>query len=229
VLDWAKARGHREGDNPAAWTIIGKVLPARGGPKHHPALPYKDMPAFMTELRAEASVAARALEFLVYTASRSQEVLKARWGEFDLAVGVWTVPAERMKMRKEHRGPLAPSVLELLRGLFTESNNDFVFLGTQVGKPLGHTTLSALLKRMGREVTVHGMRSAFRDWAGETTAFPPDVCEAALAHIKGKTERAYQRGDLFERRRTLMTAWAKFCALPSTTAGGDSLPCGGAR
>jgi integrase len=215
VLDWAKARGHRQGDNPAAWAIIGKVLPARGGPKHHPALPYRDMPAFMTELRAQVGVASRALEFLVYTASRSQEVLKAHWSEFDLACGVWTVPAQRMKMRKEHRVPLAPVVVELLRGLYTESDNDFVFLGTQAGKPLGHTTLSALLKRMGNEVTVHGMRSAFRDWAGETTAFPQDVCEAALAHIKGKTERAYQRGDLFDRRRTLMTAWAQFCASPS--------------
>jgi integrase len=184
----------------------------------------------MTELRAREAIAARALEFLVYTASRSQEVLKARWSELDLAFGVWTVPGERMKMRKEHRVPLAPPAVELLRSLHTESDNDFVFLGTQAGKPLGHTTLSALLKRMGRDVTVHGMRSAFRDWAGETTVFPHDVCEAALAHIKGKTERAYQRGDLFDRRRALMTAWAQFCASPSTgKTGCDVITVQGAR
>jgi integrase len=228
VLDWAKGRGHRQGDNPAAWAIIGKVLPARGRPKHYPALPYRDIPAFMVDLQGQAGVAARALQFLVYTASRSQEVLKSHWSEFDLASRVWTVPAQRMKMRKDHRVPLAPPVVELLRGLYTESNNDFVFLGTQAGMPLGHTTLSALLKRMGHEVTVHGMRSSFRDWAGESTAFPHDVCEAALAHIKGKTERAYQRGDLFTRRAALMTAWAQFCMTPTAKAGGDVVTLRGA-
>jgi integrase len=216
VLDWAKARGHRAGDNPAAWEVIGKVLPARGGPKHHAALPYTDIPAFMASLTKRGSVAAKAMAFAVLTAARSQEVLKARWSEVDLDTGVWTVPAERMKMRKEHRVPLSPSVIELLRGLYHEDGRDsgYLFIGARPGRPLGHTTLQQLLKRMNQSTTVHGFRSSFRDWAGEHTAFPHDVCEAALAHVKGKTERAYQRGDLFSKRRALMTAWASFAASP---------------
>ena len=217
VLDWAKGRGHRHGDNPAAWSIIGKVLPARTIGKQHAALPYKDLPTFMRELRAQQGVAARALEFLIYTAARSQEVIRARWSEIDLEAGIWTVPAERMKARKEHRVPLAPEAVSLLRDLPREGDNDFVFIGAQAGKPLGLTTVAAQLKRMGFTVTVHGFRSAFRDWAGECTAFSHDVCEAAIAHIRGdKSVRAYARGDLFERRRALMTAWATYCAAPAT-------------
>ena len=212
VLDWAKARGHRAGDNPAAWEVIGKVLPARGGPEHHAALPYTDIPAFMASLEQRGGVAAKALAFAVLTAARSQEVLKARWSEVDLDEGVWTVRAERMKMRREHRVPLSAPAIELLRSLYGEDNGDdgYLFIGTQPGRPLGHTTLQQLLKRMNQPSTVHGFRSSFRDWAGERTAFPHDVCEAALAHVKGKTERAYQRGDLFSKRRALMTAWARF-------------------
>ena len=206
VLDWAKARGHRTGDNPAAWEVIGKVLPARGGSKHHAALPYADIPAFMASLEESGGVAAKALAFTVLTAARSQEVLKARWSEVDLDAGIWTVPAERMKMRPEHRVPLSPPAIELLRGLYHEDDGDdgYLFIGRQPGRPLGHTTLQQLLRRMHRPTTVHGLRSSFRDWAGERTAFPHDVCEAALARIKGKTERAYQRGDLFSKRRELM-------------------------
>jgi integrase len=216
VLDWAKARGHRTGDNPAAWEVIGKVLPARGGPKHHAALPYADIPAFMASLRERAGVAAKALAFAVLTAGRSQEVLKARWGEVDLDARVWTVPAERMKMRREHRVPLSAPAIELLRSLYHENDGDdgYLFIGTQPGRPLGHTTLQHLLKRMHQPTTVHGFRSSFRDWTGERTGFPHDVCEAALAHIKGKTERAYQRGDLFSKRRNLMEAWTKFATTP---------------
>jgi integrase len=218
VLDWAKARGYRQGDNPAAWDIIGKVLPARGPTQHHTALPYRDVPAFMVALRERHGVAARALEFLIYTASRSQEVLKARWSEIDLDAGTWLIPGERMKARKPHRVPLAPQAVELLRGLYTESGSDFIFIGTQAGNPLAHSTLQMLLRRMEQPVTVHGFRSAFRDWAGETTAFPHDVCEAALAHVRGdQTIRAYARGDLFDKRRKLMAAWATYCSAPSRT------------
>jgi len=220
ILDWAKVRGYRQGDNPAQWALIKQALPEeRGTQQHHAALPYKDIPAFMTELLAEQGSAARALEFLVLTASRSQEVLKARWSEFDLDGATWTIPAERMKSRKEHRVPLSPEAVTLLRGLPVEDGNAHAFLGRDAGQPLGHTTLSQLLnRRMDRDVTVHGFRSAFRDWAGERTAFPPDVCEAALAHIRGKTERAYQRADLFDKRRALMNAWSAYCSGPSTTA-----------
>lgn len=228
VLDWAKARGHRTGDNPAAWEIIGKVLPARGGPKHHAALPYTEIPAFMASLEERGGVAAKALAFAVLTAARSQEVLKARWSEVDLDAGIWTVPAERMKMRREHRVPLSPPAIELLRSLYHEGNGDgwYLFVGTQADRPLCHTTLQQLLKRMHQPTTVHGFRSSFRDWAGERTGFPHDVCEAALAHIKGKTERAYQRGDLFSKRRKLMEAWGKFAAAPPAKqeAGGDLVP-----
>ena len=218
VLDWAKARGHRSGDNPASWDVIGKVLPVRNAKQHHAAIAYKDIPGFMAALRAHDGTAARALEFLILTASRSQEVLKARWkSEFDLDAGVWNVPAERMKARKPHRVPLAPRVVDLLRGLYTEPNSDLVFLGTQPGKPLAHTSLSRVLERMGVDVTVHGMRSSFRDWAGETTSFPHDVCEAALAHVRGdQSVQAYARGDLFDKRRKLMEAWGKYCASGAT-------------
>jgi integrase len=213
VLDWAKARGHRTSDNPAAWEVIGKVLPARGSPKHHTALPYTEIPAFMANLEERGGVPAKALAFAVLTAARTQEVLRARWSEVDLDAGVWNVPAERMKMRREHRVPLAAATIELLRGLYREGSSDdgYLFIGAHPGRPLGYTTLQQLLKRMRQPTTVHGLRSSFRDWAGEQTAFPHDVCEAALAHVKGKTERAYQRSDLFVKRRQLMGAWAKFC------------------
>jgi integrase len=234
VLDWAKARGRRTGDNPAAWDIIGKVLPARGGPKHHAALPYKDIPAFIAALRERQGVAARALEFTILCAARSQEVLRARWCEFDLNASsgaIWTVPPERMKMRRLHRVPLSSAAVELLRALPREGDGDgFVFIGAQAGKPLGHSTLQMLLKRMHEAATPHGFRSTFRDWAGERTAFPHDVCEAALAHSKDKTERAYQRADLFDKRRQLMAAWAKFCAssAPKNQAERDVLVLRGA-
>ena len=130
-----------------------------------------------------------------------------------------------MKARKPHRVPLAPEVVDLLRGLYTESENDFVFIGTQAGKPLAHTALALVLKRLGQPVTVHGFRSAFRDWAGETTAFPHDVCEAALAHVRGdQTIRAYARGDLFAKRRALMMAWSKFCTTPLAKASAEVVP-----
>jgi integrase len=182
----------------------------------------------MARLQERGGVAAKALAFAVLTAARSQEVLKARWSEVDLDDGVWTVPAERMKMRREHRVPLSAVTVELLRNLYHEDKGDdgYLFIGTQPGRPLGHTTLQQLLKRMHQPTTVHGFRSSFRDWAGERTGFPHDVCEAALAHIKGKTERAYQRGDLFSKRRKLMEAWGRFAAAPPAKqeTGGDLVP-----
>jgi integrase len=211
VLDWAKARQYREGDNPAAWAVIGKVLPAHKADNHHAALDGKLIPAFMQALRGRGGSAARALEFLIYTASRSQEAIEARWDEIDLAAGIWTVPAARMKMRKEHRVPLAPQVIELLHALPREDDG-CVFLGAQAGRSVSHSLVSTTLKELAPDITLHGFRSSFRDWAGERTAFPHDVCEAALAHIKGKTERAYQRGDLFAKRRKLMSAWSEYCS-----------------
>jgi integrase len=222
ILDWCKARQLRAGDNPAALSIIGKVLPGRTDAKHHAAMDFKAVPAFMQTLRSTEGVAPRALEFLVLTAARSQEVLKARWSEIDLDEGVWTVPPERMKMKREHRVPLAPEVVALLRGLYREGDgtDGFVFIGTQAGQPLGHTTMAMLLKRLGQNVTVHGFRSSFRDWAGERTAYAHDICEAALAHVKGKVERAYARGDLFDKRRRLMRDWARYCST-TPSAGSD--------
>jgi integrase len=184
ILDWAKARGYRTGDNPAAWSIIGKVLPARDAQQPH-------TPDLMRELRQRPGSDTRALEFLIYTAARSQEVLKARWSEIDFdAPGgpIWTVPAMRMKMRKEHRVPLSPEAVELLRSLPREGGPDgYLFVGPSPGKPLGMPALRGVLERLGRDVTVHGMRSAFRDWAGERTAFAHEVCEAALATSKAKS------------------------------------------
>jgi integrase len=220
VLDWCKARQLIVGDNPAAKKVIGKVLPARGPQQHHAAMDYKSIPKFMAELRAREGSAARALEFLILAAARSQEVIGARWSEIDLDDGVWTVPAERMKMGREHRVPLSDAMIELLRGLPREG--DYIFIGAQVavrisggqaGKPMGHSTMAHLLKRMKVDVTVHGFRSSFRDWAGDVTSFAREICEAALAHTKGKVEAAYARGDQFDKRRRLMKAWSKYCAV----------------
>jgi integrase len=221
VLDWATARGYRSGDNPAAWKTIGKVLPPKSKTKieHHPALPYDQLPAFMAELRQREGTAASALIFTILTAARSGEVLGARWPEIDLEKGVWTVPAGRMKASREHRVPLSQAAVKLLRDLPTEQGNDFVFVGPRAGG-LSDPSMAALLGRMGRaDVTVHGFRSCFRDWAAEQTAFPHDVVEMALAHTVGsKVEVAYKRTDLFEKRRKLMAAWATFCASPPARA-----------
>jgi integrase len=231
ILDWAKARGHRSGENPAAWSIIKNVLPAPGKlakVEHHPALPHAQIPEFMAKLRARQSNAARALEFTILTAARSGETLGARWNEIDFAAKVWTVPESRMKAGREHRVPLSARAVEILKGL-PRDGNDLIFTGpTRAG--LSHAAKINLIRRLGYpDVTVHGTaRSTFRDWAGETTSFPSDVCEAALAHLRGKTERAYQRGDLFNKRRRLMDAWAEYCASRPTKATADVVPIGAA-
>jgi integrase len=227
VLDWATARGLRTGDNPASWKTIGKVLPARGAKvEHHPALPYADVPAFMAELAKRQGVAAQALLFTILTAARSGETLGAHWGEIDFTKKVWNVPAARMKGGVEHVVPLVPAVLDLLARLPREAGGDgFVFIGSRSGRGLSHTAMVDVLAGMGRgDLTVHGFRSSFRDWAAEQTAFSHDVCEAALAHTVGDaSERAYRRTKQLPRRRQLMDAWAAYCMTAPVVAAGSNV------
>ena len=216
VLDAAKARGLRSGENPAAWRgHLAHLLPkrkmlARG---HHAAMAYADIPAFLARLREREALAARALEFCILTAARSGEVLGARWREIDLAARIWTVSAGRTKAAREHRVPLCARALAILEGLARRPADEFIFPGRRRGKPLSPTAMEMVLRRINRnDVTVHGFRSAFRDWAGEETNFPREVAEAALAHLVGdKSEQAYRRGDALEKRRALMAAWACHC------------------
>ena len=221
VLTAATVKKLRTGENPARWKgHLAELLPPRGkiAPvKHHAALPYADMPAFFLRLQAADGLGARALELAILTAGRTGEVLGALWGEFDLAAAVWTVPAARMKANREHRVPLSNAALALLRKLATIRQGEFVFTGQQATKPVSNMAMEMALRRMKRsDVTAHGMRSTFRDWMGEKTNFTADLGEAALAHtLGGKTQLAYQRGTLFERRREVMEAWAVFC-VPNT-------------
>ncbi len=219
VLDSAKAQGFRDGlENPARWKgHLKSILPARQRLTrgHHAALPYDDLPVFLTALRCKQATAALALELCILTATRSGEILNATWTEFDLAKGVWNIPATRMKAGKEHRVPLTARAHEILQSLqkLKVDHNTCVLVGNAHGKPLSNMAMTMLLKRMGQtEITVHGFRSTFRDWASEQTSFPHEVCELALAHTIGnKAEAAYRRGDLFEKRRKLMDAWSTFC------------------
>jgi integrase len=216
VLDWAGASKYRTGDNPARWRgHLDKLLPPRrkmARVKHHAALPWRDIPEFMVELRAQGAVSARALEFAILTAARTIEVIGARWSEVDLAEKLWTVPAERMKSNREHRVPLADGAMAVLQAL--PRDGDHLFTGPRSARPLSNMAMLATLDRMGRpDVTVHGFRSTFRDWTSECTSFAREVAEMALAHvIPDKVEAAYRRGDLFERRRQLMEAWSGYCA-----------------
>ncbi len=218
VLNWASVRGYREGENPARWKgHLDHLLPKRSKVAevhHHPALAYADAPDFMVELRQQEGIAAEALEFLILTACRTNEVIGARWKEFDLAEKTWVVPAARMKAGKEHRVPLSPRALTILKGLRKQAQDEFVFPGQQPGKFLSNMAMLELLKRMKLDgLTVHGFRSTFRDWVGETTNFPREVAEAALAHaIKDKAEAAYARGDLFAKRRRMFENWARYLA-----------------
>ncbi len=216
VLDAAKAQGHRAGENPAAWRgHLAHLLPKRGKLTrgHHAAMAYADVPAFVTRLREREALAALALEFTILTAARSGEVYGARWSEVDMAAKVWTIPAERMKAAREHRIPLSAPALTILEKLSDARTGDFVFPGQRPGKPLSGWAMEMLLRRMGIEgATVHGFRSAFRDWAGNETHYPRELAEAALAHVVGdKAEQAYRRSDALERRRELMAAWASCC------------------
>lgn len=221
VLDWATVRELRQGDNPARLRghldhLLAKRLASARG--HHAALPFIEIGGFMGELRKQEGVAAKALEFAILTAARTGEVIGARWEEFDLTAGVWTIPAERMKAKKEHRVPLSARALEIIGD--QGEPGDFVFSGRRAGQPLSNMALMMTLRRMGRaDLTAHGFRSTFRDWAGEITAYPREVIEHALAHqLKDKAEAAYARGSLFEKRRRLMTDWAGYCDRPSASA-----------
>jgi integrase len=218
ILDWAKSRGYRDGENPARWRgHLENLLPKKSKVsrvEHHPALPYAEMAKFIAGLRKQEGVAARALEFMILTASRTGEVINARWEEFDLANKVWTIPAERMKAGKEHRVPLSGRAQEIIEAMSAERVNDhpFVFPGGRPGKPLSNMAMLKLLGRMGRgDLTAHGFRSTFSDWCTELTNFPAEVREMALAHaVSDKVEAAYRRGDLFQKRRDLMDAWARY-------------------
>jgi len=218
ILDWATVRGYRTGDNPARLKgHLDNLLPKQSRIKrieHHRALPYAKLADFIKLLRSEKGGAARALELLILTAARTNEVIGATWGEFDLDAAVWTIPADRMKMGKEHRVPLSARALEIVKAQQELQENAYVFPGARYGKPLSNMAMLQLLERMDRkDITVHGFRSTFRDWAGETTHYPREVCEAALAHgIKDKAEAAYARGDLFQKRAALMQDWANYSA-----------------
>lgn len=223
VLDWATVRKYRTGENPARWKgHLDKLLPPRtkvAKREHHAALPWHEIGAFMALLREQAGVAARAVEFTILTAARSGEVRGATWQEFDLEAGIWTIPGDRMKAGKEHRVPLAPPALALLKAQKEAFPAGYVFPGAREGKPLSDMSLTAVLRRMDRgDITVHGFRSTFRDWAGESTYHPREVIEHALAHqLKDKAEAAYARGTLFEKRRALMTDWATYCTTTERT------------
>lgn len=226
VLAWATVAGYRSGDNPARWRgHLDAALPKPNKVrriKHHAALLYADLPGFLKALRQQAGMAARALEFAILTAARSGEVRGATWDEFDLEAGVWIVPGERMKAGKEHWVPLSAAALALLRSLPRTSVRVFP---SPTGRALSDMALSAVLKRMEIEVTVHGMRSTFRDWAGETTAFDRETIEHALAHrLKDKAEAAYARGSHFDKRRKLMEAWATYCTTAPAADGAKVTP-----
>jgi integrase len=224
VLNYAKAQGWCSEDNPARWRgHLSNLLPARrkvAKVKHHAALPYAEVSAFMHDLTSQAGTAALALRLVILTACRTGEAIGAKWREVDAREATWTVPAERMKAGQEHRVPLttlALTALAELRPLGTEPNG-FVFPGPGKSKHLSNAAMTALLRRMGRSnLTVHGFRSTFRDWAAEVSSHPRELAEKALAHtLKDKVEASYQRGDLFEKRRAMMTDWAAFCdAMPA--------------
>ncbi|CAG9269013.1 integrase [Burkholderia cepacia] len=221
VLDWARVKGYRDGENPALWrgnldhllakpSAIAKV-------RHHPALPYQDMEAFMKRLRAIDATGARCLEFTILTAARSGEARGARWSEFDLDSGVWRVPPERMKLKKEHRVPLPADVVTFLKALprSDPDDQDALVFPSPRGKVFSDMTLLQVVRRLEVPATPHGFRSTFRDWAGEYTNHPRELIEVALAHIPGdQSEMSYWRGDALERRRQLMADWAAFISRP---------------
>lgn len=217
VLDWAKARGWREGENPAAWRgHLDKLLASHNRAqtvKHHEALPYAEIALFMEVMRQHETESAACLEFLILTAARTGEALKMKWDELDLENKLWTVPVSRMKAKREHRVPLSAGAVAVLDRMKAVRSSDFVFAGQNTNKPMSNGAMPALLRRMGySEITVHGFRSTFRDWGAEQTSYPNEVLEMALAHSVGsKVEAAYRRGDLFDKRYRLMKDWAAYC------------------
>jgi len=219
VLGWAKHKGYREGENPAAWKDnLEHELPPRGKVQnitHHAALPYADIGEFMVALRTQEALSARALEFLILTAGRTGEVIGARWDEVDTDNRLWTIPARRMKAEVDHNVPLSDDALAVVKSLLVVDDNPHMFAGQRKGRPLSNMALLMLLKRMGHgDVTAHGFRSSFRDWAAEHTSFPRLVPELCLAHgPKDKVEAAYLRAEMLPKRRELLDAWAGYCAL----------------
>jgi integrase len=247
ILDWARVNGHRSGDNPARWRgHLDHLLPARRKVRkgeHHPALPHAQIPDFVRELRAQEGIAAKALEFTILTAARSAETRGLPWdGELDIASKVWTVPLHRMKGEREHRVPLTAPALAVIEYMRSVRQNDYVFPGEKADDPLSDMALTLVIRRMNearkkagllpwvdpkqdnREVVPHGFRSTFRDWVAEKTNFQSEIAEAALAHVKGdKVEGAYQRGTMFEKRRRLMEAWARYCGSPVVKDAADNV------
>ena len=236
ILGWATVSGYRLGDNPARWrNHLDNLLPKRSKVqkvKHYPALPYDGIGAFMATLRNREAVAALALEFTILTAARTGETIGTRWKEIDLSKKEWVIPAERIKGEKEHRVPLSSRAVAILKEMTAGAEpgeEDFVFPGGRKGRPLSNMAMLTLLKRMKRsDLTVHGFRSTFRDWAAERTNYPREVAEMALAHVVGdKVEAAYRRGDLFKKRSRLMDEWARFCN--TVAKAGDVVSIGGQK
>ena len=229
VLNWCKVRGYRQGDNPAAWKgHLGELLPARAQVakvEHHPAMPYAELPGFITKLRKREGTAARALEFLILSCARSGEVLGARWPEIHWDERMWVVPEHRMKSGREHRVALSQRAIELLRELPREGGNDRIFIGSRPGTGIGAQSMMQVIRRMGRaDISAHGFRANFKSWSTECTRFPNEMIEMALSHAVGdKTERAYQRADMLKKRHALAEAWAPFCARPAP-AGATVVP-----
>lgn len=223
ILAWAKVRGYRDGENPALWrNHLDKLLPARSRiakVKHFAALSFEDISKFNRELRSNHGVSFRALEFLILTATRTSETLLATWKEFNFDESLWIIPGNRMKAGVEHRVPLSAPAVKILLEMQSISESEYVFPGGRRGRPLSNVALLKVIQKLGYEITGHGFRSTFRDWASERTNYPREVCEQALAHsIQDKVESAYRRGDLLLKRRALMNDWASYCAqnLPRT-------------
>jgi len=223
VIDWATARGYRQGENPARWRgHLENLLPKKSRVarvEHYPAWAYPEIGRFITELRQQEGIAARALEFTILTAARTGEVIGATWSEMNVAERLWVVPADRMKARREHRVPLSEPAVAILAALRDLRQSEFVFPGQRIGRPLSNMAMLQLLRRMGRDdLTVHGFRAGFTDWAAEHTNFPDEVRQMALAHVvSDKVEAAYRRGDLFAKRRQLAETWARYCTVPLAT------------
>src|SRR5215831_18911560 len=228
VIGWATIHGYRSGDNPARWNgHLEHALPAVVKGDHHAALPYAEVPAFMTKLREQTSVPAKCLEFLILTAVRLGEAQKATWSEIDLNNRVWVIPGARMKSGKEHRVPLSPIALAILKDIHEVRHSDYIFPGSRRGYAMGKNQPGKLMKKLmgDAEMTVHGFRSSFRDWAAERTNFLREVAEMALAHaIPDAVEAAYRRGDLFDKRKKLVAAWAEYCGKVDTADAGKVVP-----
>jgi integrase len=228
ILDFAAVRGWRADDNPARWRgFLDSVLPAprKIAPvKNMAAVPHADVPALMAALAADETVASAALRLIILSACRLSEVTEAVWSEVNFETAEWVIPKERMKGRREHRVPLAPQAIELLKGLYVQEGNPFVFLGGKPGTHINESTVGEALRCTGRTETIHGFRSSFRDWTAERTNFPGIVAELALSHRVGSaTENAYRRSDLVVKRRKLMEAWAAYCTTVPTTSTGTVL------